>query len=543
MPAATRQKDLGAFYTPEPMAAALVDWAIQSAEDTVLDPSFGGLVFLAEADRRLRELGAARPASQIFGCDLDSVAFEDAAEVAAAGATLVRRDFLTVAPDGRLLPRVAAVVGNPPYVRYQSFTQGRDRGRQIAARHGVRLTRLASSWAPLLVHAADFVRPGGRLAQVLPAELMHAQYAEQVLACICRRFERVVVAVFDEHVFPGAQEEVVLLLASGCEGGPAPGAEVLSFRNLDDFQVPARPGPIVRIGAGQKLLIGLLDPRVVDLYEAARAGSGTHLLGDLASVDIGAVTGANSFFVRSADRVLGLPEDVLRPAVSKASHVRGARFRAADLEALDRSAAPSRMIVLDARSDGHLPPNVQELVAEGEQERIHERYKCRVRSPWWALPLAQVADPPALFLTYMSNDFPRLVSNEVGALNTNTLHGVRLRNGTDPAALAAAFYSSITMLSAELVGRSYGGGVLKLEPTEAERLVIPRPAPKHRRLLNVVDRHLRERRYDQLLAVVDQAILIEDIGVSPEDVALLRSGVMRLRGRRLTRARRRVPVA
>src|SRR3954468_17771889 len=38
------QKHFGSFYTPEPMAASLVDWAVRTADDTVLDPSFGGLV-------------------------------------------------------------------------------------------------------------------------------------------------------------------------------------------------------------------------------------------------------------------------------------------------------------------------------------------------------------------------------------------------------------------------------------------------------------------------------------------------------------------
>ena len=33
--------------------------------------------------------------------------------------------------------------------------------------------------------------------------------------------------------------------------------------------------------------------------------------------------------------------------------------------------------------------------------------------------------------------------------------------------------SSITLLSAEIEGRAYGGGVLKLETKEAERLLVP----------------------------------------------------------------------
>ena len=150
-------------------------------------------------------------------------------------------------------------------------------------------------------------------------------------------------------------------------------------------------------------------------------------------------------------------------------------------------------------------------------------------------------NPPHLFLTYMSSDLPRLVVNDASALSTNTVHGVRLWNGTDPGGLAASFYSSLTMLSAELVGRSYGGGVLKLEPTEAERLVVPRPSSHHSRLLARVDELVRARRHDELQTTVDQAVLMDDLGVLAEDVGRLRAAVDRLRGRRLARAKRKRP--
>lgn len=528
------RKGLGAFYTPPPMAQALTDWAVRDAHDRVLDGSFGGLAFLTAAHTRLTALGAEQPDVQLYGCDYDRQAFAAAGSFAAGGATLMRRDFLAVRP-GRDLPRVEAVVGNPPYVRYHGWTTSREKGRKIAAAHGVQLTRLASSWAPLLIHAADFVAPGGRLAQVLPAELVHAQYADQVLECICQRFERVVVAMFDRHVFPGAQEEVVLLFADGRDQSPAPGVEVLSFDDLDDLSIPDQLGEALPVDDEHKLLAGLLSGAALELYDRLRGDHAT-TLGELASVDIGAVTGANEWFVRPVEAVRGLDGDVARPAISKATHVPGARFGADDLTAMEEAGAPSRMLVLEARHARRKA--VLDLVAQGEAEGIHTRYKTRIRDPWWVLPPSQVASSPDLFLTYMSSDMPRLVTNDIGALSTNTVHGARLLNGTEPAAMAAAFYSSLTMLSAELVGRSYGGGVLKLEPSEAERLVIAVPAAGYARMLDDVDGLVRARRYDDVQDLVDRAVLCDGLGVAGEDVGLLRGAVNRLRGRRRSRARR-----
>ncbi len=515
------------------MAQTLVDWAVRDVHDRVLDASFGGLVFLSAAHRRLTALHAEQPDPQLYGCDCDPDAFTAARSLANAGATLLRRDFLAVRA-GTELPRVEAVVGNPPYVRYHGWTTSRERGREIAASHGVQLTRLASSWAPLLIHAVDFVAPGGRLAQVLPAELVHAQYADQLLECLCQRFRRVVIAMFDAQVFPGAQEEVVLLFADGRGDGPAPGVEVLSSIDLDELAIPSEPVDALRIEGDHKLLAGLLDGAAVELYDCLHRDVAT-TLGDLGSVDIGAVTGANAWFVRPVAALHGLAEDVARPAISKAAHVAGARFASDDLAAMDEAGAPARMLVLEAHHAGR--EAVRELVAQGEAEGIHTRYKTRIRDPWWVLPASQVASSPDLFLTYMSADVPRLVTNDIGALSTNTVHGVRLRNGTDPSALAAAFYSSLTMLSAEMVGRSYGGGVLKLEPSEAERLVVPVPVERHARMLDDVDRLVRARRYDDLQQLVDRIVLSDELGVSGEDIGLLRKAVDRLRGRRRGRSR------
>jgi hypothetical protein len=352
--------------------------------------------------------------------------------------------------------------------------------------------------------------------------------------------------MFDAAVFPGAQEEVILLFADGRDQAPSPGVEVVSFDDLDDLIIGEEPGDALRVDNDHKLLAGLLSGAALELYDRLRGGPAT-TLGEIASVDIGAVTGANKWFVRPADAVRGLDGDLARPAISKATHVPGARFGPGDLAAMDEAGAPARMLVLEARHARRKA--VQELVAQGEAEGIHTRYKTRIRDPWWALPPSQVASAPHLFLTYMSSDMPRLVTNEVGALSTNTVHGARLRNGAEPASLAAAFYSSLTMLSAELVGRSYGGGVLKLEPTEAERVLVAVPASGYAHMLDDVDRLVRARRYDDLQDLVDRAVLCEGLGVAGEDVGLLRGAVNRLRGRRRARARRRarlstaVPVA
>lgn len=546
---AARRKELGAFYTPPEMARKLVRWALRSPADRVLDPSFGGLVFLGEAYDRLRTLGAtsAQARDQIFGGELDDIAHAAALadeRFAPSGRRLLQGDFLCVEPDQEL-PMVDAVVGNPPYVRYQGFNGHGTRGQDLAARAGVRLTRLASSWAPFVVHATAFVRNGGRLAQVLPAEILHAQYADAVLAFLRRSFASVTLVLFEQRVFPGALEEVVLLFADGRGRGPSAQVRVIDCVDLDAFDVDrflaATPASTdVPAGADHGLLAQLLPVEARELYDELARSADVRPLGDLASVDIGAVTGANDFFLVRGDdgRV---PARFLRPAVSKAAHVRGARLTSADIRQLTATGKPMHILAVEPKHPQDGLADLQQYLDFGRQGGIPERYKCRVRDPWWAVPLPKHGVPDAL-MTYCSSDHPRLVLNEAGALHTNTVHGVKMRNGADIAELVSGFINSLTLLSAELVGRSYGGGVLKLEPTEAEAVLIPTPGVSLVERLPEVDELLRRGDREQMLDLVDAQILGDrGLGLSGDQIAVLRAAGDKLRARR--RARGKAPRA
>ena len=164
----------GAFFTPAPVAGFLVDWAVRDASDAVLEPSCGEAVFLHAVARHVGKDG------RLVGVELHAASAQRAACTLAADGVDARihtGDFFAHNEFGRY----NAVVGNPPYVRYQDFS-GADRANAQRAmlRGGVRLTNLASSWAAFTVHAALHLRTGGRLALVLPAELLTVNYAGAV---------------------------------------------------------------------------------------------------------------------------------------------------------------------------------------------------------------------------------------------------------------------------------------------------------------------------------------------------------------------------
>ena len=116
-------KELCAYYTSPVVARFLVAWGVRSAEDHIIDPSFGGGVFLQAAAERIRELSG-DPATLISGIELDQVMHRATSAAAQsygiAAENLLHGDFFALA--GRLPPAFDAVVGNPPFIRYQQFS-------------------------------------------------------------------------------------------------------------------------------------------------------------------------------------------------------------------------------------------------------------------------------------------------------------------------------------------------------------------------------------------------------------------------------------
>ena len=98
-----------------------------------------------------------------------------------------------------------------------------------------------------------------------------------------------------------------------------------------------------------------------------------------------------------------------------------------------------------------------------------------MRSPWYAVPDVRV---PSAFLSYMSGDSPSLVENRAECTGTNSVHVVDLNGPSDMPTLRTAWSDPLTQLSWEIEGHPLGGGMLKLEPREAQSIVI---APDTRR--------------------------------------------------------------
>lgn len=541
------RKERGAFFTPPAIAEFLTRWAVRDNPNaTVLDPTCGESVFLLEAGRVLRGLrqDLSTLDEQVFGIDIHEKSLDESAallEAEGLDARLLASDFFAVSTPSQLgcpVPAMDAVVGNPPFIRYQEQTgESRRRAVGVAFAQGVRLSRLASSWAPVLVHSAAFLKPGGRLAMVLPAELLTVHYAEPVRRWLRERFGSVTLVMFDRLQFDDALESVVLLLAQGTGG-----CESFSLAYVNDAEDLSKLGfadgysvTPAQDGKWTDMLLPLSRRR---LYHKVTAEH-FETLSFYGSPELGTVTGANKFFTLSEPTRVewGLAEEQLaRICPPGTRHLKKTTFSLADWRALRDAGERVWLLRPDAEDSSDV---LRRYVALGEADGVDTAYKCQIRNPWWRPPCV---DPPDLFFTYMSHRYPRLITNSAGVSFVNSMHGVRLKAGltsVPKAALPLLALNSVTMLGAELHGRSYGGGILKMEPREAALL----PVPKLEALKSAwdvlkgdrskLDGQLRSGRWTNVAKRVDEVLLQHAIGLSAAEVAELHQAAASLRERRI----------
>lgn len=545
----------GGYYTSSEVATWLCAWAIRSPKDCVLEPSCGDGVFLEAATKRFAELGARRPAiaRQLAGVEI--VAAEaDRARVRLQGQLRERADEVVTTGDffdwwqTSRQPAFNAVVGNPPFIRYQTFPEPhRSLAMALMVDQGLSPNRLTNIWVPFVVAAVASLCPGGRLALVLPAELLQVTYASQLRSFLTDRFGRIDIVACNELFFEKAEQEVVLLLADDllAAASDANPCRVTMTETRTPSEITSRAPTLVLAAAkpktirhgSEKWLKYFLSEKEITFMRALRDAGVTTNLSTHASVDVGVVTGKNEFFVLTNAQVeeLGL-EGLTAPLVSRSAHLKGARVRKVDWNAM--AEAGDRVHLLHLKGNESKPTAaLAKYIRFGESNEVHKGYKCSIREPWYAVPSVWTPDG---FLFRQIYDFPRVVLNQAGATSTDTIH--RLTGKKEkPERIIANTYTWLTAASAEIEGRSYGGGVLELEPTEAERLLMP-AALNGAMPLAECDKLTRAGRLDDVLEENARIVLMGHMGLSKSDCHVLRDIWVKMRDRRNARRRGRPSV-
>jgi adenine-specific DNA-methyltransferase len=528
------RKRIGAWYTPDDLTVALVRWALAGRSGPILDPSFGGCAFLRAGLEELQALGHSEAARLVVGVDVDregtAPQVRELLQRGVPRENLVYGDFL--ASPALPMQKFQAVVGNPPYIRHHWHSASwQEDARRAMEAAGAAIPNRASSWAYFVVQSCRFIRSGGRLAFVLPGAVLQADYATGVLDFLRDRFEKVRLIRLGERLFD-ADEQSVLLLG---EGRMTSGEGTLLYNEVDrvaDVSSALQSAAVAPLrAAAHRFKHAALPQAAAELLDAVLDDDRCAHLSSVAAVRLGVVTGANSFFVRALSDAPSGPGIRRRRAVSRSGWLRSARWVSRDMDAVEAEGLPTRMIYI--APSGVPDAELAQELAAAEQDGLPKRSHLSRREPWYSL--TDSVTPDAM-LPYMASAARGVALNEARSICTNAVHRLifdsRL-NDAERAAVVISSWSSVFAFAAELHGRHYGGGVLKLELADAQRLPIlckgVEPAHLHR-----LDDILRLNGVEAGRDYADQVFARDVLDLADSEVRLLHSSVAALQDRRIS---------
>lgn len=457
----TKERGLGAYYTPDRAAMMMAEWALRDERDVVLEPSLGDGQFAVAAQTVAKSRGWGRV--ELHACELDP---ETAGSAIANGAVTSDRlhvgDFLTEVR----LPKVDAVIGNPPYVRIRELSSPLKRTalRAAALAMGVEIDKAGSVWLPFVAKAATHLVDGGRLALVLPLDFTYVRYARPLWAFLARSFGRLRVLRFKERIFPDIMQNVLILLAED-RGLSTSEVELIAHERLDDLSDSGvGDGVVIPLA---ELLDGERAFQFALLPEATRSTltSLQPFIGrasDRMKFNIGYVSGNKNFFHPSAEDIkqFGLPTRSLVPTVATSRQLSRQGLGTAEMTPTAHLWLPGDRLTKGERG----------YVEQGEKDAVDMAYKCRIRSPWFKVPGVKIPD---LLLTTFS-DPPRLHRNSAGWVGSNSVLCGYMNPGESADGFISSWYTPLTLLSAELEIHSLGGGVMIAVPREADAVQVLR---------------------------------------------------------------------
>jgi len=539
------QKLRGGFYTHPEIAKFLVNWAVQKPSANVLEPSCGDGVFFKPIIERLSSLGAELSSitNQITAVELDGA---EAKKAFSCLSDLLSTEGLTNTYEGDFFTQVAwylgnkrynAIVGNPPFIRYQHFP---DAYKEIAFRlmraAGLHPTKLTNAWLPFIVVCTELLAEKGRIAMVVPAELLQVNYAAELRQFLNDRLDQLTIFTFRNLIFKEVQQEVILICGER-NGGFNKGIRIIELDDICDLENYIHPSFEPHLlkpmdHSKEKWTQYFITTKQNQLIRHMLAYPGLHRFGQLAEVDVGIVTGLNDFFVLKHSQIEKIDaHDYVTPLVSRSSQLSGVEFTRFDWAKNTANDLHTFLLNIPTIPLNQLPEGLVKYIKDGEEKGYDKGYKCRIRNPWFKVPSVWVPDA---FMLRQIHTCPRVITNSAKATSTDTIHRVRVSSGVNVKQLTGSVYNSLTFAFSEILGRSYGGGVLELEPREAEKLPIPYEAAKQLDI-GLVDRLLRSGENMEALDYCDSTLLIEGLGLKNEDVEQLRDIWALLRNRRINR--------
>lgn len=531
------QKLRGAYYTPLPLAEMMVKLFLgDKSIKSVLEPSCGDGVFIDALD----DLKMINQLDSVTAIEIEQ---EESEKVEnnykkSEKVRILNQDFFDYY-EKENENKFDLILGNPPYIRYQYLDESqRKLMSDLLVSKGMKANRLVNTWVGFMVACVNLLSNEGKIAFVIPAEILQVAYAEDLRLFLADHLSKITLITFEELVFPDIEQEIVVFV--GEKGNEEKGIRIIELNNLDDleyFDIDTNGFQKLQ-HVHEKWTKYFTNNAQNELISRFRNDNRFQKLSDCALINVGITTGNNKYFSINDNTVRQYAlENVVRPLIGRSAHAHSVYFEYADWRENVDAGKSAYLIDFPEIEYEKYPEKHKEYIRMGEKNEENKGYKCSIRDRWYRIPSVWV--PDAFFLR-RNNLYPKFVLNCCDAVSTDTMHRVKFNDGVEPERILLSYYNSISFAFTELCGRSYGGGVLEILPGEVGNILVPRlddiSIEKVQQVLKEVDHIVRaDEPIERALDIVDREILINSIGLEENVCIEARLIWKKLQRRRLKR--------
>lgn len=451
----------GGYYTPLPIAQYLWKWVSSSKQQRILEPAAGDGALLKPITS---------PNVDIDAIEISPNEAEKIKKINSikGKVNIYNEDFLAWYQKNRN-KTYDILLSNPPYIRYQYLTpEQREIQSQILKQNGLKPNKLINSWVPFVVAGISMLRDSGKIGLVIPTDFLQVTYAKQLREYLYSHLQKMTIITFKHNVFPGTQQDFLLLLGEkGKENLKFKYANVDNLNDLPDIdKLPLIDPPSKSSSKWTDLNLTNEDRTFLKKFQAR-----TIPFTKIAKAQVGITTGSNPFFSLTDKQMRSLKAyRYTKPLLGRSVSINSCFFNKEIFQNDAKNDQKIWLLDLNGYTKKQLPTPLKNYINEAESNHVNDAYKLKIRDVWYQIP--NIWSPDG-FLLRRIGKIPKLVLNDINGVSTDTFHRVNFYDNYNRNLILLSFYSSISLVSLELAGRSYGGGALEILPGDLSHLFVP----------------------------------------------------------------------
>lgn len=470
------RKRLGQYNTPFQLSSQIASYVLNmmgKANLSVFEPAVGSGSFLSA----LLEIGSEKEIvfSELEGIDIDQKYLSIAETVFGniEGVFLNNADFFNFSTE----KKYDLVISNPPYVRHHKLDKEfkRNYSKQIKEKFGITVSGLADLYIYFTILSHTFIKDDGFGVWLLPSEFLDVKYGDSLKKYLLNNVELLQIHRYDPNKSMFNDAEITSCVVIYKKRQPS---------SIIDRKIKFTFGSSISESEIEKYfsLSELVNKNKWSDLELEKHSNEYDTIGDYFDIKRGIATGDNKFFILDEETIskYNIDSIFLKPILPSP------RLLNTNEISSDETGIPNntkKLFLLDCRLNPEELqmkfPNTWKYIETGIGT-VSERYITKNRKVWYWQEQRQTAP---ILISYMSRSRNeeevsfRFIRNRSSAIAANSYLMLYPKD-----TFKASKYSiddlykkllRINQLSFNKEGRTYGGGLKKIEPKELPRVMIP----------------------------------------------------------------------